>query len=277
MTLQQSSAEIITHLNQHGAIPIPFNAPYTTFEAAHDAMTASIAELEEQGIEHLSLKLDPNKRGSRVGYKFASRDEGSSDNKIYFHYNPGFDGYFNKFSRNRHMPKTHSLAKQAKDIYDLSIDTARVYISSLEDAFPGITNEFFPDDVAPQGMLRGLQYRSNPNNNSLAEGHNDIGFFTLQEYESGPGLFMSPRGQDQNIPVEKHEGFALGFRGFQLHKLLEDMGFEHAESMLPDFHGVEDIPKLNHEGTRKSWVFFLDHPTKYYPNDWHDTHTKLFQ
>ncbi len=265
---------LIDQLNTHGHIPLSFQAPYEKFEAAHDAMKASIDELGDN-IKNFGWKLDEKRRGSRVGYKVAEREDGKTDNKIFFHDHPDGRVLFKQYLKNRHLPHTWDFLRAMEDLSNDAQQAAVMYLDTLEQQFPGIKEEFLPQGQQLKGYLRMLQYQSNPDNDNLATGHNDIGFLTLQLYESGPGLWIEPRDAEKPIPVKKHEGVALAFRGYQLHKLLQHMGFDNYDQMLPDFHGVTDIPEENTTGTRRSSVFFFDHPTLFFPNDYHDTHGKL--
>ena len=273
--MAEPALSLVDQINTNGHIPIPFKAPYSKFEEAHDAMAESAKELQERGLQNFGWKLNPEKRGSRVGYKFAKREEGKTDNKIFFHEHPDAHPLFNEFLRNRDLPKTNKFLFLVSDLYKHAADAARDYLTVLDEAFPGIKNEFDPEGEELKGYLRMLQYKSNPDNDNLATGHNDIGHLTLQLYESGPGLWMDPITAEKPIPVEKHEGTALGFRGFQLHLLLKHLGYENFDQMLPDYHGVSDIPGENRDGTRRSTVFFLDHPSLYFSNDYGDTHKKI--
>lgn len=227
---------------------IPFTLSREHYQTAIDDLFRFL-ELPTDTKKRFSSRLNPDDRGSEIGYQFRSQNEGQLDQKEYFHFNRYAADAFAEHRQS--CAELDALMRSAELIYLEAEATMRQLVAALEPIKPGITSDFFPQGKHPKCFLRLLKYDYHREDDFLAKGHYDRGFLTLAIAESAPGLRIGKNPDSLRI-VERQPDTVLfmpALRASEFHPDIE-----------PAWHDViqrqEDA--LNEKVARWAIVFFSD-------------------
>ncbi|OGY44276.1 MAG: hypothetical protein A2729_04210 [Candidatus Buchananbacteria bacterium RIFCSPHIGHO2_01_FULL_39_14] len=198
-----------------------------------------------------SIKINPDDRGSDVGYMKRQQIKGALDEKEIFHYNEYFPHLFanNPALEN---PIVDSFLSSAQKVYLSAKACMEEIICEFEPHFPGVYTSFFPQGQLPHLYLRFLKYSTQREDTFLAKGHYDRGACTLALAESGPGLRIGSTPLDLR-EVEHQDQTAFFFAGTQFAEII-------TQEFAAAWHDVvqKSEYKLNHMTARWAMVFFAD-------------------
>ena len=197
--------ELITQLHDQCHATVPFPIRRTEFQDAINQFLAFLA-LPLEVKESIYFKINPDDRGSEVGYRKYLRNEGQTDNREYVHYHQKAEEAFQVIRKT--VPEFDALLHAMKRIYDQASLTLEEALQTLERRFPGMYTAYFPEDGQHHFYLRFLKYDRAAPGEFLAKGHYDRGGVTLALAESAPGLRMGL--DDAHLQEVAHEdGYAL--------------------------------------------------------------------
>ncbi len=221
--------QIVEDLNKQSFHKMPIAASQDEIQAAVDAFFVFIA-LPEEVKQRYSFRIDPNDRGTEVGYWTRSRAAGSPDNRGYFHYSEVGDRRFR--IEGADCPELIQFLDKAKIVYDKVVPTLREALHVIDEQHPGIEQRVFEPGVNLERRipLRFLAYTQTEPGDFLATGHYDRGVATLAIAESAPGLRIGKT--PETVKEIVHEpGHGLFFPGISLQ--------EHTNATFaPSWHDV---------------------------------------
>lgn len=244
-----SLQEIKKQLQEENFISVPFDMSRQDIEKAIAAFFDFLS-LPDEIKNKLYFKIDPDNRGTEVGYRRREQRLGDLDNRQYFHYNEYADEPFLMYAEQN--PVTKKFLLEARNVYDHAKETLGDILKSFDSEFPGTHDKFFPSDVFPRFFLRFLAYDPAEKGEFLAKGHYDRGGCTLAIAESAPGLRIGKNDASLH-ELEHREGQALFFA---------DLDFPSftSEEFQPAWHDViqKTENRLNDSVARWAIVFFAD-------------------
>ena len=248
--------------------PIAFSLPHKEFRKAADHFFAFLTLPHETKKAFYLLTKEEDKE-SMVGYMRREQGRGDLDEKEYFHYNRYAKDAFGALPESID-PRVGLFFDAAHSIYEEAEGLMRAIIQEFDVSFPGLYQNFFPEDAHPHFYLRFLKYSSRGRDDFLAGGHYDLGGCTLALAESAPGLRI---GKDAETlqEIEHRDGQAIFMPGLQFPELTSD-------DLPPAWHDV--VQKKNdrvkegaygNDTARWAIVFFAD-PATLTQTKWEDRH-----
>src|SRR3989344_5598230 len=252
----------------HNYFPIAFSLPHKEFRKTADHFFSFLTlPLEVKQRFYLLTKEDD--RESMVGYMKREQQKGDLDEKEYFHYNRYAKDAFGALPGSEDKRVTDFFSA-AHSIYEDAEDLMRAIIQEFDVSFPGLYQNFFPEDAHPHFYLRFLKYSSQGRGDLLAGGHYDLGGCTLALAESAPGLRIG-RDQETLQEIEHRDGQAIFMPGLQFHELTSD-------DLPPAWHDVVQKKddrmgggEYGDDTARWAVVFFAD-PATLTETRWEDRH-----
>ena len=236
----ESSLESVHH------VPVPFGMSRIEINSAIADFVDFISLPQEQLKRFEAVRLDPEDRGSYVGYRRRNPEDGKSDDKIYFHYHTLFESLF------------ADAIKETGDVAERFVSSARTVCTEARKSLASVVDLFEPKYpelrerfLSPNShyFLRFLAYLRS--GKELAKGHYDRGGATLAIAESVPGLRMG-KNEGDLVEVIHEEGKALFFGGYELR-----------DRFSPTWHDVVDKGgDYDEQITRWAIVFFADKQLK---------------
>ena len=179
-------ADLTAQIKEKSHAVVPFPLSHADFQAAINLFVHFLARsIEEKKAVYYNLNMG-DKRGVDVGYQIRRRSEGHIDNREFFHYHPIAEEHFR--AQAEASPELRALLNAMRHIYDTGTETTRDIIHTLNTAYPGLYEQFFPEQREPRFCLRFLKYDLAEPGAFLAKGHYDRGGCTLALAESAPGL-----------------------------------------------------------------------------------------
>ena len=202
----KSYDEILDELDQQSYCTVSFPLSTAYLQDVADSFLRFLEGDEKERFA--AIHLDPDNRGTSVGYVIKQREFGDLDNKEYFHYNEFLEELFAE-----ELASCGELAKEfiakARKVYRIAKGKLEEIVGILEREHPGVQERFFPPGKKPFLYLRFLKYKSNTDR-FLAKAHFDRGTCTLALAESAPGLRIG-RGPESLQKVDHQEYSALFF------------------------------------------------------------------
>lgn len=245
-----SLAEIQRQIQEKHHAVVPFPIPRAKLQEAIDVYIRFLA-LPLEVKEPIYFKVDPENRGTEVGYKRYRRELGNTDNREYFHYHALADERFAEYATR--IPELAALLDAMKGVYVEAKETLRQTLTQFEERFPGITELILPPNKIPLLFVRFLKYDRMEPGDFLAKGHYDRGTCTLAISESAPGLRMGLGDADLK-PVAHEDQQALFMPGIKFPDIT-------SPEFPPTWH---DVVQQTDDGFRDDiarWaiVFFAGH------------------
>ena len=224
-------------------------------------------KLPQELKDSMHLKLNPEDRGSNLGYVNRKQSKKDLDDKEYFHYNADhIDKIINEEVQNNDV--VMNFLGHANIIYNTGLNTLNKLLTNFEEDYEEIRSYFFQDDKPFRGFLRFLKYDIKNPGEVLAAEHYDRGVITLALAESTPGLRI---GKDHNSlkRVEHLEYKAIFMPSLGFPKITD-------ESFTPALHDVvrTEAEEVNKEISRWAIVLFADSHKLNYPS-FEETHPNL--
>jgi isopenicillin N synthase-like dioxygenase len=201
----------------------------TEIQSAMEAFFRFMDLPEEIKLKY-SMRLDPNDRGTEIGYWTRRRAEGHPDDRGYFHYSEAAERHFR--TNGADCPELLAFMDAAKAIYSKVLPTLREAIYTVDEHHPGIEQRISNPgaDLDVRAPLRFLGYAQTTVGDFLATGHFDRGVATLAIAESAPGLRIGKT--PETVKEVMHEpGYGLFFPGISLQEFTN-------ESFAPSWHDV---------------------------------------
>lgn len=198
-------------------------------EAAVKAFFAFM-QLPEETKVRFSARLDPEDRGTEIGYWTRRRSEGHADDRGYFHYSEAADKLFRP--KGQDCPELIAFMDAAKVVHTSAAHTMHEVVHVIDEQHPGLEQALFnPGNGRELRLpLRFLAYTQSEPGNFLAIGHYDRGACTLAVAESAPGLRIGKT--PETVKEVAHEpGYGLFFPGIHLQEFTN-------ETFAPSWHDV---------------------------------------
>lgn len=227
-------------------VPIDFPLRKEDFEAAINVFMRFL-DLPMDVKTPLYFKIDPEDRGTEVGYKRYIRDVGQTDNREYVHYHLAAETGFTKARQS--IAEFDLLLQAMRSVYEIAKAELQKVLCEFDARFPGLYNEYFPRDKHEKLYLRFLKYDRAMPGDFLAKGHYDRGGCTLALAESAPGLHIGTNARDMR-PVFHKEGQALFFPGIRFPELASN-------DFVPSWHAVIQKNEDVYSDTVARWAIVL--------------------
>jgi isopenicillin N synthase-like dioxygenase len=227
-------------------VPIDFPLRKEDFEAAINVFMRFL-DLPMDVKKPLYFKIDPEDRGTEVGYKRYLRDTGQTDNREYVHYHPAAETGFADVRQD--IVELDMMLNAMKKVYGLAKSELQKVMREFDTQYPAIYNQYFPQDKQERLYLRFLKYDRAMPGDFLAKGHYDRGGCTLALAESAPGLHIGTDTEDMQ-PVYHKEGQALFFPGIRFPELTSN-------DFIPSWHAVIQKSEDVYSDTVARWAIVL--------------------
>ena len=232
----------------HAEVPFPMTQSELKVAANN---FISFLGLPQELKEKFDYSVDPNDRGSRVGYRIKKQKGGDLDDKEYFHYHLSAEKEFKELFELKN-PVIDMFINSARMIFKNASSVLEDILKEFDEEFPGIHEKYFPKDQYPKFYLRFLKYNAKEGKKHLAAANYDRGGCTLALAESGPGLRIG-RTETELHEVSHTDGKALFMPGLLFQELTSD-------EFPPAWHDVIQKSEDAYSGDASRWaiVFFAD-------------------
>ncbi len=240
--------QLVNDLNAQSFHKMPINCSPEQIQTAIDAFFKFMA-LPEETKMRFSFRMDPEDRGTEVGYWTRRRSDGHPDDRGYFHYSPAAEKRFRTTTTD--CPELLAFMDAAKIVHDAATETMRQAVRVIDAEHPGIEKSLFEPggDRDLRLPLRFLAYTQNEPGNFLATGHYDRGVCTLAVAESAPGLRIGKTPETLQEVV--HEpGYGLFFPGIHLTEFTND-------TFAPSWHDVVQKDRVGFQEGYARWALVL--------------------
>lgn len=247
--LMSDFEELDRQIKTQAYATVPFSISKAAFQQAINLFVAFLA-LPLEVKEKLYFKINPEDRGTEVGYRRYLRDEGQTDNREYVHYHRMSEDRFGE--TRAAIREWDALLIAMKRIHDEAVRSLEGVIRAFEERFPSIHEKFFSKDRPGNFYLRFLKYDRAKPGEFLAKGHYDRGCCTLALAESAPGLRMG--FDDHTVKEISHrEGEALFMPGLKFPYIT-------SSEFIPTWHDViqKGDDAYSNEIARWAIVLFAD-------------------
>lgn len=247
--MPSSYEQIVTDLAAQSFHKTPISCSQTQIEDAVNAFFAFMA-LPEEAKQKYSFRLDPDDRGTEVGYWTRRRSDGHPDDRGYFHYSGAAEHRFR--AEGADCPELLTFMDKASIVHTAAVDALRETVRAIDQQHPGLEQRLFEPGKGrePRLPLRFLAYTQTVPGDFLATGHYDRGTCTLAVAESAPGLRIGKTPETLKEVI--HEpGYGLFFPGIHLPSFTND-------TFAPSWHDVvqKDQPSFQNSYARWAVVLF---------------------
>ncbi len=220
---------LVDDLNAQSFHKMPITCSQEQIEAAVNAFIVFMGLPEEKKFQ-FSARLDPDDRGTEIGYWTRRRAEGHPDDRGYFHYSEAADKQFRP--KGQDCPELIAFMDAAKIVHTAAAQTLREVVHTIDEQHPGLEQALFAPGNGRELRLplRFLAYTQTEPGQFLATGHYDRGACTLAVAESAPGLRIGKTPETVKEVVHE-KGYGLFFPGAYLPEFTN-------ETFAPSWHDV---------------------------------------
>ncbi|MBP9762810.1 2OG-Fe(II) oxygenase family protein [Patescibacteria group bacterium] len=264
-----SYQDIVNDLNAQSFHRMALTCTQEEIKTAVDAFFRFMT-LPEETKQKYSFRIDPEDRGTEVGYWTRSRAAGNKDNRGYFHYSLVGDERFRKEGAD--CKELIEFLDAAKPLYEKVTMTLREAVQAIDQGRGTqlVQRIFEPGSGLVQNIpLRFLAYTQTEPGDFLATGHYDRGIVSLAIAESAPGLRMG-KTPDTVKDIIHEPGYGLFFPGINLQDLTD-------ETFAPSWHDViqKDVNAFQPGCARWAVVLFA-HAWNLSYKTWETCHTPQY-